>query len=90
MEYAMKVVESVKMSNKIFAKQIIQETLLLNILNHENIIKVIDFYKVKNGSFVTIMEYRDSCDLHKIVIKPEKIMKKHKKFADQCYEIHDG
>ena len=90
MEYAMKVVESVKMSNKIFAEQIIQETFLLNILNHENIIKVKDFYKVKDGNFVSIMEYRDSYNLHEIVTKPEKIMKKNKKFADQCYEMHDG
>ena len=45
-EYAMKVVEAVKMKNKRFAEQIIQETLLLNNLNHENIIKVKDFYKV--------------------------------------------
>ena len=63
----MKVVEAIKMQNKSFAHQIIQETLLLNSLNHENIIKVIDFYKVKNGDFISIMEYQDSFDLHKVV-----------------------
>ena len=89
-EYAMKVVEAFKMKNRGFADQIIQETLLLNSLNHENIIKVIDFFKVKNGDFISIMEYQDSYDLHKIVTKPEKIQKKHKKFADKCYQIHDG
>jgi serine/threonine protein kinase len=56
--------------------------LLLNNLNHENIIKVKDFYKVKTGDFVSIMEYQDSYDLHKIVTKPETIKKKNKKFAD--------
>ncbi len=85
MEYAMKVVESVKMGSKIFADAIIQETLLLNKLNHENIIKVVDFYKVDGGDFVSVMEYRDSHDLHKIVTKPDKIKKKNKKFAEQCY-----
>ena len=81
-EYAMKVVESVKMSNKIFAEAIIQETLLLSKLDHENIIKVVDFYKVNGGPFVSVMEYRNSYDLHKIVTKPETIKRKNKKFAD--------
>jgi len=78
----MKVVESVKMSSKIFADAIIQETLLLSKLNHENIIKVVDFYKVDGGDFVSVMEYRDSLDLHKIVTQPERIKKKNKRFAD--------
>jgi len=51
-------------------------------LNHENIIKVKDFYKVPRGDFISIMEYRDGYDLYTIVSKPEKIMKKNKKFAD--------
>jgi len=68
-EYAMKVVESSKMKNKILAGQIIQETLLLKKLNHENIIKVKDFYRVISGDFISIMEYRDGYDLHKIVTK---------------------
>ena len=67
MEYAMKVVDSVKMKKKIFAEQIIQETFLLNKLNHENIIKVKDFYKVIDGKFISIMEYRDGYDLYNIV-----------------------
>ena len=78
----MKVVESVKMSSKIFADAIIQETLLLSKLNHENIIKVVDFYKVDGGDFVSVMEYRDSLDLHKIATQPERIKKKNKRFAD--------
>ena len=45
-EYAMKVFESTKMKNKIFYEQIIEETFLLYGLNHENIIKVKDFYEV--------------------------------------------
>jgi serine/threonine protein kinase len=78
----MKVVESVKMGSKRFADAIIQETLLLSKLNHENIIKVVDFYKVDGGDFVSVMEYRDSLDLHKIVTQPERIKKKNKRFAD--------
>jgi serine/threonine protein kinase len=56
-EYAMKVVESYKMSKKIFAEQIIQENNFLSRLEHQNIIKVRDFYKVMNGDFISIMEY---------------------------------
>ena len=78
----MKVVESVEMGSKRFADAIIQETLLLSKLNHENIIKVVDFYKVDGGDFVSVMEYRDSLDLHKIVTQPERIKKKNKRFAD--------
>jgi len=51
-------------------------------LNHENIIKVKDFFKLSKGDFISIMEFRDGYDLHAIVSKPEKIMKKNKKFAD--------
>lgn len=43
-EYAMKYFESTKMKNKKLAKQIIYETFLLYSLNHENIMKVTDFY----------------------------------------------
>jgi len=63
----MKVVESAKMKKKIFAEQIIQETLLLNKLQHENIIKVKDFFKLIDGKFISIMEYRDGYDLNKIL-----------------------
>ena len=63
--------------------------MLLSNLNHENIIKVKDFYKVPRGDFISIMEYRDGHDLYKIVSKPERIMKQNKKFADYCYEIHN-
>jgi len=47
--------------------------MLLNILNHENIIKVIDFFNSK-GAFISIMEYEDSYDLEKIVNDPETVM----------------
>ena len=69
----MKVVEAFKMRNKSFADKIYHETLLLSRLNHQNIIKVIDFYKGKGGDFVSIMEYQDSYDLHEIVTKPGKV-----------------
>jgi len=69
-EYAMKVVESGKMKDKRLAAQIIQETLLLKNLNHENIIKVKDFYRLTSGDFISVMEYRDGYDLHKIVTRP--------------------
>ena len=69
-EYAMKVTDADKMKNLQFAKQIIQECTLLNSLNHENIIKVKDFYEDKSGKFVSIMEYQDSYDLDKIINYP--------------------
>ena len=69
----MKVVKAAKMKDKKFAEQIIQDTLLLKSLNHDNIIKVKDFYKIKDGDFVSIMEYQDSYNLHEIVTQPEKI-----------------
>ena len=45
-EYAMKVVDAVKMKNEQLYRQIIVEALLLNSLKHDNLIKVIDFFKV--------------------------------------------
>jgi serine/threonine protein kinase len=56
--------------------------LLLNSLNHENIIKVIEFFKVKTGKFISIMEYQDGYDLEKIVNDPETVMEENKEFAD--------
>ena len=55
---------------------------MLSSFDHKNIIKIIDFYKVKNGKFIYIMEYQDSYDLDKIVNDPETIMEENKKFAD--------
>lgn len=86
----MKVIDAAKMRNKNFADKIIQETLFLSYLNHENIIKIKDFYKVKTGSFVSIIEYQECYDLNKIVTTFEQIMEKNKKFSDQCYEEYDG
>jgi hypothetical protein len=51
-------------------------------LTHENIIKVTDFYKLKSGKFVSVMEYQESYDLEKIITDAEKIMEKNQKFAD--------
>jgi serine/threonine protein kinase len=56
-EYAMKLVDPVIMKDEKLAYQIMQEALLLKSLDHENIIKVIDFFKFKNGKFISIMEY---------------------------------
>ena len=36
------------------------------------------------------MEYQDGYDLEKIVNDPETVMEENQKFADQCYEDHDG
>ena len=51
-------------------------------LDHDNIIKVIDFYTVKGGRFISVMEYQESYDLYKIISDPETIMEENKKFAD--------
>ena len=48
-----------------------QETVLLNSLNHENIIKVKDFYELKNGKVISIMEYQDSYYFQMIVNEPK-------------------
>jgi len=76
-ECAMKVVNAQKMKNSKYAEQIIYETLLLNNLKHENIIKVTDFFKLKSGKFVSVMEYQDSYDLEKIVNEPETVMEEN-------------
>ena len=81
-EYAMKVVPAAVMNELSLAKQIIQETLLLHTLKHENIIKVTDFFRLKSGKFVSVMEYQDGYDFETIVDDPEKVMRKHKRFAD--------
>ena len=81
-EYAMKVVPVAVMNELSLAKQIIQETLLLHTLSHENIIKVKDFFRVKGGKFVSVMEYQDAYDFETIVDDPEKVMRKSKRFAD--------
>ena len=65
------------MKNPKYAEQIIYETLLLNSLNHENIIKVIDFFKLKSGKFISIMEYQDSYDLEKKINDPETVMEEN-------------
>ena len=43
---------------------------------------MIDFFKVKSGKFISIMEYEESYDLEKIVNDPETIMEENKEFAD--------
>ena len=47
---------------------------------HVNV-KVKDFFKVK-GKFVSVMEYEDGYDLEVIVTDPDKVIRKHKEFAD--------
>ena len=64
------------------ADDVVRESVLLYSLNHENIIKVKDFYKVESGKFISIMEYQDCYNLQEIVTDPEIIIKKNKKFAD--------
>jgi serine/threonine protein kinase len=56
--------------------------LLLHGLNHENIIKVKDFFKLKSGKFLSVMEYQEGYDLGKIVADPETIMEENEKFAN--------
>ena len=48
------------------------ETFLLNSLKNENIIKVKDFYELKNDKVISIMEYQDTYYFQMIVNKPEK------------------
>ena len=54
-------------------------------LNHENIIKVKDFFKLKSGKFLSVMEYQEGYDLGKIVTDAETIMEENEKFANECY-----
>ena len=85
----MKLVDPVIMKDEKLVYQIMQEALLLKSLDHENIIKAIDFFKLKNGKFISIMEYQDSYDLHQIVLDPETVRKNNKEFVELCYEVHD-
>lgn len=55
------------MENLNSAISIKREALLLKLLNHQNIIKVHDFYKTKEGCFVYLMEYKEGYDLYELV-----------------------
>ena len=81
-EYAMKVVTASVMKDLKAAKQIIQETVLLYTLNHENIIKVKEFFKITGGKFVSVMEYQDSHNFQTIVEDPEEVMSNNEQFAN--------
>lgn len=55
---------------------------MLSSFDHKNFIKIIYFYKVKNGKFIYIMENQGSYYLDKIVNDTETIMEENNKFAD--------
>ena len=64
---------------------------MLSTLNHDNIIKVKDRFRVDGGKFVSVMEYQPSHSLESIVNDAKSIMRKNKQFAAYCYLVRpDG
>ena len=58
----MKMIDIQRMSEK-EKKEVVQESRLLEALNHPNIVRFMEVYKTKKGKLCIIMEYADGGDL---------------------------
>jgi NIMA (never in mitosis gene a)-related kinase len=58
----MKMIDIHRMSEK-EKKEVVQESRLLEALNHPNIVRFMEVYKTKKGKLCIIMEYADGGDL---------------------------
>ena len=56
--FALKVAKPSIMKDKKQANRIKTEAILLNQLNHSNILKVVDYFENKFGGFCTVSEYK--------------------------------
>ena len=62
LECVMKQVDISRMSDK-ERKEVVQESKLLEALQHPNIVKFIEVYKTKKGKLCIVMDYADGGDL---------------------------